>query len=140
MTGIVNNVGNLIMIEIPDHLVGFYKISQVQEVPTKPDIYFFVFKDNRNQPHERGPFSYIAGYTISKLYQTSRSRKSTCDETLHTLLQSLKADQRANSFISARSRGGVVTPCVDSLGIVEEAEKTSRKNMGELTDTVRNIP
>ena len=81
-------------------------------------------------------------YIISKLYQTSRSRKGTCDETLHASFQSLKSHQSANSFISARSRGGVVTPCDDLLGILEEAEKTFRKNMGmgELTGTLRNIP
>ena len=38
-----NNVGNLIIIEILDHLVRFHKISQVQEdAKKKPDIYFFV--------------------------------------------------------------------------------------------------
>ena len=75
------------------------------------------------------------------MYQTSRSRKGTCDETLHALLQSLKSDQSANSFISARGRGGLVTPCDDLLGILE-AKKMFRKKvgMGELTDTVRNIP
>ena len=54
----------------------------------------------------------------------------------------MKSDQSANSFISARSRGGLVTPCDDLLGILEEAEKTFRKKvgMGELTDIVRNIP
>ena len=138
-----NNVGNLIMIEIPDHLVGFYKISQVQEDAKKtPTSTSSSTKTIEISPHERGPFSYIAGYIISKLYQTSRSRKGTCDETFHALLQSLKSDQSANSFISARSRGGLVTPCDDLLGILEEAEKTFRKKvgMGELTDIVRNIP
>ena len=91
---------------------------------------------------ERGPFSYIAAYIISKLYQTSRNRKDIRNETLHALLQSLKLDESANSFLSARSRGGLVTPCDDFLGILKEAEMCFRKNVGigELTDTVRNIP
>ena len=140
-----NNVGNLIMIEIPDHLVGFYKISQVQEDAKKNPISTnsSSTKTIEISLHKRGPFSYIAGCIISKLYQTSRSRKGTCDGTLHALLQSLKSDQSANSFISARSRGGLVTLCDDLLGILEEAEKTFRKKgdlMGDLTDTVRNIP
>ena len=68
-----------------------------QDIPSsggrekQTDIYFLVYKGgNRISPNERGPFSYVSGYVISKLYQTSRSRKGTCDETLHVLLQSLK--------------------------------------------------
>ena len=96
------------MIEIPDHLVGFLKISQAQEdAKNKPTSTSWSTKAIGISPNERGPFSYMSGYVISKLYQTSRSRKGTCDETLHVLLQSLKSDQSTNSFISARCKGGL---------------------------------
>ena len=94
------------MIEIPDHLLGFYKISQVQEDAKKsPTSTSSSTKTIEISPHKRGPFSYIAGYIISKLYQTSRSRKGTCDGTLHALLQSLKSDQSANSFYIGLQQG-----------------------------------
>lgn len=139
-----DNVANLIMIEIPDRLVGFFKISQSRENATKQTYWDADMEADTTQLHpcERGPLSYIAGYIVSKLYQTSRSKQGIINEGLHALLQALKSDETANSFISARSRGGLVTPCENLLGILEEAEICFRKNVGmaELTDTVRNIP
>jgi hypothetical protein len=55
----------------------------------------------------------------------------------------LKATECVNSFmsfISARSRGGLVAPCEDLLGILEEAEISFRNHVGRGDLTLRNIP
>ena len=103
------NVANLIMIEIPDRLVGYFKISNSREEarnnPTQPEAESKTIELN---PSERGPLSYIAGYIVSKMHQKSRNKKDTCSEELQALVRSLNATECANSFISARSRGGLV--------------------------------
>ncbi len=129
------------MIEIPDRLVGFFKVARSREEASSnptPSLNSAVEID----PSERGPLSYIAGYIVSKMHQKSRNRKDTCSEELQALVRSLKSSESANNFISARSRGGLVAPCEGLLGILEEAEISFRKHVGigDLTDTVRNIP
>ena len=59
----------------------------------------------------------------------------------------LRADlvPRPNSFISARSRGGLVSPNFDGLfGILEEVENQilykKHDGTGDIAETVRNIP
>ena len=136
------NVANLIMIEIPDRLVGFFKVARSrQEASNNPtqSVNSVVEID----PSERGPLSYIAGYIVSKMHQKSRNRKDTCSEELQALVRSLKSSEGANNFVTARSRGGLVIPCEGLLGILEEAEMLFRKHVGIgdiNTDTVRNIP
>ena len=134
------NVANL-MIEIPDGLVGFFKVARSrQEASNNPTQ--SVNSTVKIDPSERGPLSYIAGYIVSKMHQKSRNRKDTCSEELQALVSSLKSSEGASNFVSARSRGGLVTPCEGLLGILEEAEILFRKHVGigDITDTVRNIP
>ena len=42
----------------------------------------------------------------------------------------MRSSESANSFISARNRGGLVAPCEGLLGILEEAEISFRKHVG----------
>ncbi|CAB3991924.1 Hypothetical predicted protein [Paramuricea clavata] len=117
-----SNAANLIMIEIPDHLAGFFKVCQHRKKATTTS-------DLKLDPSERGPLSYIAGYIVSKLYQKTRSKnQNECDEELQALLQALKSTESDNNFILARSRGGLVSPSHHLMGIVEEAEICFRKN------------
>ena len=71
-----SNVANLIMVEIPGRLVGYYKIAIAREkakgqpkgsLPqtTAPEL----------NSSERGPLAYIAGYIVSKIPQKARNRK-----------------------------------------------------------------
>ena len=46
----------------------------------------------------------------------------------------------SNSFISARIRGGLVTPCNDLVGILEEAEVLFRNEVIKSKLVLRNIP
>jgi hypothetical protein len=132
-----SNAANIIMIEIPDRLVGFYKIQarsgdKSTETTTASDF--------KLDPSERGPLSYIAGYIVSKLYHKTRTKgKGECGEDLQALLQSLKSDE-TEKFILARSRGGLVSPSHYLMGIVEEAEICFRKNVGQSELVIRNIP
>jgi hypothetical protein len=133
-----SNAASIIMIEIPDHLVGHFKVCQERELAkTKPTI---STSDIKLDPSERGPLSYVAGYIVSKLYQKSRNTKAKPDEGLQELLRSLKSTETDNSFIQARSRGGLVTPSDNLMGIMEEAEICFRKTVGEDELVLRNIP
>ena len=51
-------VANLIMIHIPDHLVGFYNISQMRDNGEGSPAAEQAVKIN---PVERGPLSYVGG-------------------------------------------------------------------------------
>ena len=66
------------------------------------------------------------------LCQLSRKKHGEKSKELLTLLQSLKS-KVTNTYISARTRGGLVTPCQDLVSIVEIAEVFSQSNL-------RNIP
>jgi hypothetical protein len=85
-----DNVANLIMIEIPDRIVGFFKISQSRENAKTKQTYSGADIEadiTQLNPSENGPLSYIAGYIVSKLYQTSRNKQGTKNKELHALLQ-----------------------------------------------------
>jgi hypothetical protein len=129
------------MIEIPDHLAGFFKVCQHREKAAAKPTGTTTTIDLKLDPSERGPLSYIAGYIVSKLYQKTRSKnQNECDEELQALLQALKSTESDNNFILARSRGGLVSPSHHLMGIVEEAEICFRKNVGEGELVLRNIP
>lgn len=93
---------NLVMIEIPDHLVGFYNVSRqtraqtTHESTSKPEL----------SPAERGPLSYVAGYVVSKLYQASRKKKETgkCNEELKALLLNMKSTEAPKFHIRSHKR------------------------------------
>ena len=56
-------------------------------------------------------------------------------------MRSLKSSTEGkNTFISTRSRGGLVEPRVDLIAILEEAEICFRKHVGTSELVVRNIP
>jgi hypothetical protein len=84
------------MIQLPDFLVGFFNTSNIGQTQVKED-----------SPHaldqaETGPLSYIAGYIISKLYQTNTTKKGRTNEEIQTLLEVMKStDETANYFIAA---------------------------------------
>ena len=48
--------------------------------------------------------------------------------------------RRTYSFISARTRGGLVTRCDDLVGILEIAEISFRQKLNESEEIVRSIP
>ena len=126
------------MIHIPDHLIGFYNLSQMRdegESTSKPAQQVMQI-----DPAERGPLSYIGGYIVSKLFQTNKRKTGPQNEELQALLQNMKSSDQSSSFISARTRGGLVTPCDDLVGILEEAEISFRKEVTKSKLVLRNIP
>ena len=124
---------NLVMTHIPEHLIGFYNTRQVNEEASSLNT-----KPTQIDPAERGPLSYVAGYVIGKLFQLSR-RKKEGNQELQALLQNLKSSE-TNNYISARTRGGLVTPCSDLVGILEVAEIFFRENVDESKVALRSIP
>lgn len=119
-----------------------FKIAQSrEEAKNNPTQTTSSATDFELDPSEQGPLSYITGYIVSKIHQKSRNKKEASNEELQALVRSLKSADGANNFISARSRGGLVTPCNDLLAIVKEAEICFRKHVGTGTNlTLRNIP
>jgi hypothetical protein len=78
------------MIEIPDHLAGFFKVCQHREKAAAKPTGTTTTSDLKLDPSERGPLSYVTGYIVSKLYQKTRSKnQNECDEELQALLQAL---------------------------------------------------
>ena len=76
---------NLVMIKIPDLLVGFYKRGNVKE--KLPDI-------KPIAKSEFGPLSYVTGYVLSKMFRKSKAGgKETAEklEGLQALLLSMKS-------------------------------------------------
>ena len=130
-------VANLIMIHLPEHLIGFYNTShettgtgEGSSTPkAKPQL----------DSVERGPLSYVAGYVISKLYQLNRKKKGEGNQELQALLQIMKCSE-PNNYISARTRGGLITPCKDLVNILEVAEISFREHVDESKLALRNIP
>lgn len=137
---------NLIMIHIPDKLVGFYhtecsqaELADLPETESPKQIKYSI------DPVERGPLTYVAGYVVSKLFQTyvqGHKRKAVKpNEQIQSLLQNMKStNQSTSSFISARTRGGLVDPSNDLVGILEEAECLFRKELDKSKQTMRKIP
>ena len=93
------------MIHIPDHLVRFCNVGSMGEKTLGP-------ADYEIQPSEHGPLPYIVGYVVSKLNKASKGKSGEGKPELHALLQSLMMPEEevSNKFISARTRGGLVTP------------------------------
>ena len=129
-----SRVANLVMIHVPDHLVGFANLGQVGE-ETLESV------DYEIQPSEHGPLSYIVGYVVSKLNKACKGKSGEEKPELQALLQSLMIteDEASNEFISVRSRGGLITPCEDIVRILHETEICFRKEVNK-TDIIRNIP
>ena len=114
---------NLIMIHIPDHLVAFYNMNRRNLTGESPQT----SQDPETNVEgldqaERGPLSYIAGYIVSKLFQANKRKSGGYNEELNVLLQNMKSSGNLPSFISSRSRGGLVNPSDDLVGILESTE------------------
>ena len=111
---------SLLFIHIPEFLVATCKSQTSEQTKDVPEV------DER----EYGPLSYLMGSIISKMFRTSKFRKtksileSTNREELQDLLQSRKRPD--NEYILSLSRGGLWTPCEDLIGIGFEMEKTFR--------------
>lgn len=120
---------NLIMIQIPDLLVGFYKRGNVKE--KLPDI-------KPMEKSEFGPLSYVAGYVISKMFRKSKTAGKETPEKLElqTLLLSMKSLDD-NVYIDSLSRGKLWNPCENLVVITAECEKVFRQHSAGL---VREIP
>ena len=129
-----SRVANLVMIHVPDHLVGFANLGQVGE-ETLESV------DYEIQPSEHGPLSYIVRYVVSKLNKACKGKSGEEKPELQALLQSLMIteDEASNEFISVRSRGDLITPCEDIVRILHEAEICFGKEVDK-TDIIRNIP
>ena len=125
-------IANLIMIHLPERLIHFYNSSKTlaESMPKE---------QAQLDPAEYGPLIYVAGYVIAKLYQLSRTKKGENSQELQRLLQSIKSSE-PNNYISARTRGGLVTPCRDLVKIVEIAEICFRKHVDQNDTVLRNIP
>ena len=132
-----DRVTNLIMIHLPDDLVGFYNVSQTEDTSTSTPVAAQAMQIN---PSERGPLSYIGGYVVLKLFKNNKGKSSPENKELRELLHNMKGSNESNSFISARTRGGLVTPCDDLVAILEEAEVIFRNEIGKSKLVIRNIP
>jgi hypothetical protein len=68
-------IANLIMIQLPDFLIGFCNRTNITSNQTQGD-------DNASKldPAEYGPLSYIAGCIVSKLHQKNRAKKDKSNE------------------------------------------------------------
>ena len=136
-----SRAANLVMIHLPDYLVGFYhknKSQTTQTVGSEDSASQLSSGDGGINPAERGPLTYVAGYIVAKLFQTSKKTKKPNEE-LQSLLQSMKSlDQ--SSYISARTRGGLVNPSKDLVGVLEQAEYEFRQQVSERKSTLRKIP
>ncbi len=82
----------------------------------------------------------IAGYIVSKLVHKNRTKKGQSNAEIQALLQVMKSTETANTFISARTRGGLICPCDDLIHIVEVAELSFRSEISKIKDTLRSIP
>lgn len=129
-------VANLIMIHLPEHLIGFYNISQTGE-----DLTANADHSSQLDPAEQGPLSYLTGYVVAKLIQLNRKKTKQGNEELQALLMSIKSPELlTNNYISARTRGGLITPCDDLVKILEIAEIAFREQVDKCNLTLRNIP
>ena len=132
------NCGNqplcsLVMISMTDHLVALFKSDHNIEQTTSSSS----SKPLDLSEHERGPLSYIAGYILAKLQKQCSSKPN--DE-LQTLLQNMKCPGIENTYINARSRGGLKTPCKDLVEIVELVEVIFRQFVTNQKDLLTKIP
>jgi hypothetical protein len=128
---------NLIMIHVPDHLVGFYNINRRrQRAETSDDC---GSNDHLDQA-EYGPLTYIAGYVVSKLFQQNKRKSGSTKEEVNLLLQCMKSSDNGTGFIAARTRGGLINPSADLVRILEVAEISFRMHVAQSKQALRNIP
>ena len=88
---------------------------------------------------ERGALSHAAGNAVSKLFQINKCKRGSDNKEFKLLLQNMKSDE-VLSFISSRSRGGLVNPSNNLVGILEEAKHAFREHVNQYKLTMRNIP
>ena len=117
-------VANLIMIQLPDFLVGHYNTVIQRQKHGESSTRITRDKPSELNSAERGPLAYIGGYIISKLTQINK-KKGNINEQIQALLQSMKSTGPANSFIANRTRGDLTSPSGD-LNILEAAELAFR--------------
>ena len=85
-------------------------------------------------PAERGSLTYVAGYVVAKLFQTSKRGKK-LNEELQSLLQGMRS-LKQSSYISAWTRGGLAK---DLVGILEQAEYEFRLQVDNKESALKNI-
>jgi hypothetical protein len=69
---------NPVMIHLPDHLVGFCHKNKgqiTQNVVSEEDTTSQLTNISGIDPAERVPLTYVAGYVVAKLFQTSKRAK-----------------------------------------------------------------
>ena len=84
-------IANLVMIELPDFLVGFYKTSTMTKKQNKTPVTL--------EPAKRGPLSYITGYIVSKLITKNRMKKGQFNNEIQALLNVMKSTEVANASV-----------------------------------------
>ena len=133
-------IANLIMIQLPDFLVGHYNTEIQRQRHGESSTEVTHNEPTELNPVERGPLAYIGGYIISKLTDINRKKKDNINEQIQALLQSMKSVGPANSFIANRTRGGLTSPCNDLVNVLEEAELAFRGEINKSVGMIRNIP
>ena len=121
------------MIQLPNFLVRLYNTAYRNEPSTMSAT------SPQLNPTEHEPLSYIAGYIVSKLHQTNRKKKGNCSEEIQALLQAMKSTESPSNFISARTRGGLISSCDDLVRILEITELSFREEVNKSKLTVRNV-
>ncbi|CAB3985388.1 Hypothetical predicted protein [Paramuricea clavata] len=128
-------VANLIMIQLPDFLVGHYNTVIQHQKHGESSTGITCDKPSELNSAECGPLAYIGGYIISKLTQINKKRGN-INEQIQALLQT----GPANSFIANRTRGGLTLPSGDLINILEAAELAFRDEINRSEEIIRNIP
>ena len=134
-----SRITNLIMIHIPDHLVSFHNLNERRNASVTTTVNASE-ECEKIEACERGPLSYIAGYVVKRLTNSSKKKTESENTELRRLLMSLQSEQENNSFIQARNRGGLVNPSEDLLGILQKAEINFRRKVSKSKEILRNIP
>ena len=107
------------MIHLPDQLLGFYHINCGRTGPSERGEAASQSPQSnidKLDPAERGPLLYVAGYVVSKLFQTTKRKSGKRNDELQALLQNMKLLDQSTNFISARTRGGLANPSKDLVG------------------------
>lgn len=128
-----SRVANIVMIHIPDHLVGFVNINRMRSSSAVTET-----NSQKIKSSEHGPLEYIAGYVVQKLCRANRKSSKKDSSELENLLQCLKSEQDSSSFILSRTRGGLVMPSDDLVRILHQAELHFRVVVQE-KQVLRNI-
>ena len=79
------------------------------------------------------------GRVLAKL-QKQCSREAIGNDELQDLLQNMKSPGIENTYIDARSRGGLVTPCKDLVEIVEIVKLVFRQFVNSQKHLLKKIP